>query len=199
MTRAHRRRPYRFIAAWLRAPLRVGAVVPSSRTLARAMAAQVDITQPGVIIELGPGTGVITHALLGRGIARERLLVIERDQRMHDIMSAAFPELQILRADAASLGAVIAGAGNPPVCAIVSSLPLMSMPKHISMAIEKQMAELIGDKGVIVQFTYSPGSPINQKDLWNYRLRGKRVKTILRNIPPAHVWVYWRERRQVKR
>lgn len=195
----HKHRRDRFIAAWLRAPLKVGAVMPSSRALAKAMAAQVDQALEGAVIELGPGTGVVTHALLKAGIASERLLVIERDRRMFEATAAQFPELAILNADAMELDKALAAQAISKVCAIVSSLPLLGMPKPVRGAIEKQMAEAIGDVGIIVQFTYGPKSPISGDELMKYRLRGKRVKTVLANIPPAHVWVYQRERRKVKR
>jgi phosphatidylethanolamine/phosphatidyl-N-methylethanolamine N-methyltransferase len=195
----HRHRSDRFIAAWLRSPLKVGAVVPSSRTLAKAMAKQVDVSKPGVVIELGPGTGVVTHALLKAGIAHDKLLVIERDKRMYGVMAAQFPDLDVICADAMELTKTLAERKVTKVSAIVSSLPLLSMPKQVRGAIEKQMAEAIGDEGVIVQFTYGARSPLPKTELFKYRLWGRRVRSVLANIPPAHVWVYKRERRKTKR
>lgn len=197
--RSHHHRRDRFIAAWLHSPLKVGAVVPSSRSLAKAMAVQIDVENPGAVIELGPGTGVVTHALLKAGIAADRLLVIERDKRMFGVMASQFPELRVICADAMELDKVIAKERITQVNAVVSSLPLLSMPKMVRGVIEKQMAEAIGDEGIIVQFTYGPKSPISGDELTKYKLRGKRVKTVIANIPPAHVWVYKRERRKVKR
>lgn len=198
-SRRHRVRRDRFIAAWLRAPLKMGAVVPSSRTLARAVARQVDATSPGAVIELGPGTGVVTHALLKAGIEPGRLLVIERDKRMWEVMAAQFPQLKVHCADAMTLGDVLKEQGIMQVCAVVSSLPLLSMPKPVRAAIEQQMADCIGEQGVIVQFTYGPRSPFPGSELMRYRLWGRRVKTVLNNVPPAHVWVYRRERRKKRR
>lgn len=196
---ARKPRPHQHLAAWLRSPLKVGAVVPSSRALARAMARQVDIASPGSVIELGPGTGVVTHALLAAGVKPQQLFVIERDKRMFGVMKSIFPDLHILCADALELDKVAASAGMSPVNAIVSSLPLLSMPKMVRVMVEKHMAALIGEKGIIVQFTYGPKSPISADELLRYRLWGKRVKIVVANIPPAHVWVYRRERRKSKR
>lgn len=192
-------KPHHLLASWLRSPRSVGAVVPSSRALARAMAAQVDVHAPGVVVELGPGTGVVTQALLDAGIETHKLLVIERDRRMYGFMASHFPGLRLLCADAMKLGEVLAEQKVSGVNAIVSSLPLLSMPKQVRGAIENQMAEAIGAGGVIVQFTYGPKSPISPDELARYRLWGRRVKLVVANIPPAHVWVYKRERRKAKR
>ncbi len=80
-------RRHHFLAAWVRSPLKIGALLPRSRGLANAMAAEVDVKKPGVIIELGGGTGAVTHALLASGIPPERLVVIERDRKLHVILS----------------------------------------------------------------------------------------------------------------
>src|SRR5579871_6735393 len=78
---------HQLFAAWIRSPLKVGALLPSSRALARAMAAEIDLSTPGTIIELGAGTGAVTHALLHAGIPADRLVIIERDRKLHAIMS----------------------------------------------------------------------------------------------------------------
>jgi len=189
---AHRHRRHHFLAAWVRSPLKIGAVLPSSRGLARAMASQVDAGKPGAVIELGAGTGVVTHALLKAGITPDRLIVIERDPHLHSIMAAQFPHLHVLCADAIDLDAVLAENGITQINAIVSSLPLVSMPKPVQHGIIRQMAALIGEDGNIVQFTYSLRSPIRAQLMRQFHLHGERVKRVLANVPPAHVWVYRR-------
>ena len=77
-----------FFRAWMAAPLRAGAQVPSGRGLAKAMAAAVDPEAPGVVVELGPGTGAITSALIERGIAPERLILIEADPQLKQVVRA---------------------------------------------------------------------------------------------------------------
>lgn len=189
---AHRHRPHHFLAAWIRSPLKVGALLPSSRTLARAMAAEIDLEKTGMIIELGAGTGAVTQGLLQAGISPERLLVLERDRKLHAVMSSRFPELNVVCADAVDLGQVLIGQKITKVNAVVSSLPLLSMPKPVRHAIQEQMAACIGHDGVIIQFTYGPRSPISGRQLHKYRLHGQRRRTVMTNVPPAHVWVYKR-------
>lgn len=195
----HRRNPHHFLIAALRSPLSIGSIVPSSRGLSRAMASAVDVSKPGAVIELGAGTGVVTHALLKHGVPPEKLIVIEREEHLHDLLSVHFRNLNILRADAIELNDVLKKAGVKQVNAIVSSLPFLSMPKQVRYAIQQQMAQAIGDDGIIVQFTYGPKSPIEPGQLRQGNLRGKRMKLVVANVPPAHVWIYQRERRKKQR
>ncbi len=188
----HRRLRHHFIAAWIRSPLKIGAALPSSRALARAMAAQVDIARDGAIIELGAGTGMVTQALLEADIPRDRLLVIEREKPLFAILQAAFHNLNILCADAMELEEVLENEGVKKVSTIVSSLPFLTMPVAVRHAIQEQMAKAIGTHGIIIQFTYGHRSPINVGELKRYGLVGQRVKLVMANIPPAHVWVYKR-------
>jgi phosphatidylethanolamine/phosphatidyl-N-methylethanolamine N-methyltransferase len=181
---------HHFIAAWIRSPLKMGAALPSSRILARAMAAEVDTSRDGAIVELGAGTGVVTHALLEAGIPRSRLLVVEREKKLHALLHSTFHDVRILCADALELENVIKQAGVQKVNAIVSSLPFISMPAAVRKGIQEQMAKAIGDDGIIIQFTYGPKSPISASTLKRCGLEGKRTKLVLLNVPPAHVWVY---------
>ncbi len=179
-----------FIGAWIRSPFAMGAVMPSSRMLARAMAAQIDLGAPGIVIELGAGTGAVTQALVQTGISPDKLIIVERDTRLHKFLTQNFPQLHIICADAAMLDKAISERGIKDVNAIVSSLPLLSMPRALQTVIEARMAEAIGDTGKIIQFTYGPKSPVSQHTLRKYGLFGQRVRTVLANIPPAQVWVY---------
>ena len=188
----HRQSRRHFVAAWLRSPLKMGACLPSSRTLARAMARQVDISRAGSIVELGAGTGVVTQALLEVGIPKNKLLVIEREEKLYALLGTVFPDLPLLCADAMDLDEVLKDNGIHKVNAIVSSLPFLMMPAQVRGIIEEQMAKAIGLDGIIVQFTYGHKSPISPSELNRYGLVGKRVKLVLANVPPAHVWVYKR-------
>lgn len=188
-----------FLAAWVRSPLKIGALTPSSKSLARAMARQVDLSQEGLIIELGAGTGAVTHALVEAQIPAERLLIIERDPRLFSVLHTHFPQLKIVRADAVELHQVLEECGVKKVCAIVSSLPLLSMPRGIRQQIETRMATAINGTGSIIQFTYGPTSPIPHDRWRGLRIYGKRRQFVVSNVPPAHVWVYRRDRRVKRR
>lgn len=120
-----------FLARWLKAPHRIGAVAPASRGLTRAMARQIDLNAAEPVIELGGGTGSITRALLEAGLDPTRLIVVEHDRRLHALLQARFPGLRVLRGDAAQLRALLAPLGIARASAVVSSLPLLSMPRRL--------------------------------------------------------------------
>lgn len=190
--RKHRRLRHHFIAAWVRSPLKMGALLPSSRGLARAMAQQVDMSRAGAVIELGAGTGVVTHALLEADIPKKNLIVIEREKPLFAILHATFHDVKILCEDAMELTEVLENQNVKKVNAIVSSLPFLTMPSAVEQGIKEQMAKAIGDDGIIIQFTYGHRSPFNIGEQKRYGLTGQRVKIVLLNVPPAHVWVYRR-------
>jgi phosphatidylethanolamine/phosphatidyl-N-methylethanolamine N-methyltransferase len=181
-----------FLRAWVKAPLKVGAVVPSSRALARCMAHQVDINAHGWVVELGAGTGVMTRALLEAGVDPERLLVVEREKRLVQLLQARFPQLRIIRADARYLMDTLHTLHIHEVSAVVSSLPLLSMPPSVQQAIVGQMFEAVGNRGRLVQFTYGPASPIQRRHLKAHNVHAKRVARVWRNVPPAAVWRFER-------
>lgn len=196
-THGQQRRP-QFLVAWMRSPLKIGSFTPSSKSLARAMVKHIDLSQEGMVIELGAGTGAVTHALMAT-VPSERLLIIEREPQLFTILHAQFPQLRIVRADAAELHQVIEESGIPKICAIVSSLPLLSMPRGVRMQIEARMAAALNDGGQIIQFTYGPASPIPHDRWRSLRIYGKRKQFVVSNVPPAHVWIYKRDRRIKRR
>ncbi len=189
-TAKHKRRRHQFIAAWLRAPLKTGAVLPSSRTLARAMAKQVDHARLGAVVELGAGTGVVTHALLETGLSPERLVVVEREKKFYDILRASFQGPVMVHGDAQELDGILRKHHIRQVNAIVSSLPLITLPKAVRAAIVEQMAARVRDGALLVQFTLGIYSPISNAEQIRLGITGKRVKIVMVNVPPAHVWVY---------
>ena len=142
-----------FLRRFLGDPKRTGAVAPSSPFLAREMARAVDPQTPGVIVELGPGTGPVTKALIARGIRRERLLLVEYDAYFCNLLAERFPRARVLRGDAYALGATLAGRVGRPVAAVVSSLPLLNEPPERRIALLDDAFALMGPDGVFVQFT----------------------------------------------
>ncbi len=178
-----------FLGRWLKAPHRIGAIAPSSRYLARAMARQIEPRQTRLVVELGGGTGSITRALLASGLPPEKLLVVERDERLHRLLAERFPELRVVAGDAAQLTTLLRPLGVTSVSAIVSSLPLLSMPKRLRQRIVEQCFALLGARGSLVQFTYGLASPLPERD---YAVSGRIAARVWRNFPPACVWRFER-------
>jgi phosphatidylethanolamine/phosphatidyl-N-methylethanolamine N-methyltransferase len=178
-----------FLARWIKAPHRIGAVAPASRGLARAMARQIDPNATEPVVELGGGTGSVTSALLEAGLDPARLVVVEHDRRLHALLQARFPGLRVLRGDAAQLGALLAPLGISRVSAVVSSLPLLSMPRRLRTRILEESVALLGPRGSLVQYTYGLVSPLARRD---FGLTGEITARIWRNLPPAAVWRFRR-------
>lgn len=179
-----------FLREWIGNPLKTGAVSPSGRWLARAMAAEVDPTSDGPVIELGPGTGVFTKALIDRGIAPERLVLIEYSSDFCGLLAKRFPGVRIVNGDAYALPGHLAALGISNAAAVVTGLPLLSRP--VGRRIEMVEACVgAGAPGMpVVQFTYAMQPPVPpQPGKFNVR-RGRRV---LFNLPPATTWIYSRD------
>ena len=152
----------RFIRSWLENPRLAGAITPSGRFLARAMAQCVDPADDGPIVELGPGTGPVTQALLARGISPERLLLVEFEPSFCHLLAHKFPRVKVIRGDAYRLSETLAGQlGGRRPAAVVSSLPLLTKPETARIALLRQAFDLMGPEGRFIQFTYGVKSPVS--------------------------------------
>jgi phosphatidylethanolamine/phosphatidyl-N-methylethanolamine N-methyltransferase len=180
-----------WLKLWIRNPLRLGAIAPSSRELALAMARLVPIDGLGPVVELGGGTGVVTRGLLETGIAPDDLIVIERDPTLHALLRKQFPAVHVILGDATDLSRILAPMNLPPVRAVVSGLPLLSMSKPVQRKIVEEALKVMGQGGPLIQFTYGPFSPIARR---HFGLVGRVAERVFANLPPASVWEYWQSR-----
>ncbi len=175
-----------FFRSWLADPLRVASVTPSSRSLARLITREID-PRSGPVLELGPGTGVFTRALIERGLREEDLVLVESGPDFAAVLKARFPASTILSIDAARLAdghsEIPAGIG-----AAVSGLPLLSMPTRKVMAILSGIFLHMRPGGHLYQFTYGPRCPIPRPLLDRLGLRARRIGGTIRNFPPASVY-----------
>lgn len=184
-----------FLRQWLKSPLRTAAVLPSSAELGAAMVAELPPDSRRVI-ELGGGTGAITEALLQAGIPAEGLLVVELNEELHAHLQARFPGVSIVEGDARDLREIawrhrFLDAGT--VDAVVSSLGLLSMAREAQHAILVAACACLGPHGRFIQFTYGPQAPVAEDVVQSLGLRVRRGDFVLRNVPPATVYVYTRE------
>lgn len=184
------RRNLGFLRRWLKNPKAVGAVMPSGRSLSSAMVAGIDLAAPGTVVELGGGTGSITSALLEAGVPAVDLAVVERDPAFAEIIARRFPDVRLLRGDAADLRRLLREAGIDEVKAVVSSLPLLSIPERACLRIISEAMAALNDNGVLVQFTYGPASPVSRRIATRLGLQSERIGWVVDNIPPASVWRY---------
>lgn len=184
-----------FLKRWLRRPFAVGAVVPSGRLLAEAMARTTFAEmkgREGHVIELGAGTGEVTKALLAAGIPADRLALVERDPELASFLRRHFAGPRIVEGDAARLPKILSEQGIGSVSAVVSSLPLLSLPADVVRGIVEGVFDALPRGGALVQFTYGPAQPVPRSLSQALRLVGTRGSRIWRNMPPAVVWTFRR-------
>ncbi|MCC6777250.1 MAG: phospholipid methyltransferase [Hyphomicrobiales bacterium] len=179
----------RFLRTWIEKPLAIGAVTPSGRALARTMAAFVDPTRPGPIIELGPGTGPVTEALISQGIDPSRLVLVEFDPNFCRMLRARFPTATVVQGDAYSLKRLLGGLLQQPAAAVVSGLPLFTKPLRMRLRLLFEAFNLMAKGAPFVQFTYHAVPPIPRR---LDRVMAEGSERVWMNIPPARVWVYRR-------
>jgi phosphatidylethanolamine/phosphatidyl-N-methylethanolamine N-methyltransferase len=179
----------RFLRSWLERPLVMGAVTPSGKILARTMASFVDPRIPGPILELGPGTGPVTDALIRRGIAQDRLILVEYSPDFCRLLKRRFPKATIIQGDAYDLNETLSGILTEQPAATVSSLPLFTKPMDQRLALLEAAHEIMRPEAPFIQFTYAVVPPI-PKNPKRYTVTGSN--RVWLNFPPARVWVYRR-------
>lgn len=184
-----------FFKQWLKNPLSVAALSPSSRQLARLMVRELPKDAERVV-ELGGGTGVFTQAMLEHGIEPQRLMVVELNAELHQFLHQRFPDVRVVCGDARQLPSLVDEHrfGDSPVDAIVSGLGLLSMPKSLQREILEGAFAVLPPEGRYIQFTYGPVSPVGREILDDLGLVVRRGGFAWWNIPPASVFVYTRSR-----
>lgn len=181
-----------FFRAWVSDPGSVGALAPSGLALAKLMASEIT-ADSGPIIELGPGTGVFTRALLARGVREEDLTLVEYQSDFVKLLQRRFPEARVLSMDAAGLHQRELFQ-NSPVGAVVSGLPLLNMPPRKALAILSGAFGYMRPSGAFYQFTYGPRCPVPRSFLDRLGLHATCVGRALVNVPPASVYRITRRR-----
>lgn len=180
----------RFLRAWMRDPLRVASVTPSSSALAELMVAEIG-PHTGPVIEFGPGTGVFTRALLDRGVAEQDLVLVEKGADFATLLRARFPRSTVLCIDAAAIGRAELPF-DVPAGAVVSGLPLLSMKPRTIFAILAGAFTHLREGGAFYQFTYGPRSPVPGALLERLGLKAAHMGHTYRNLPPAAVYRFSR-------
>jgi len=175
-----------FLRQWATAPLRTAAVAPSGAALARIMTQ--DITPAtGAVIELGPGTGVFTHALRNRGVAERDITLIELNPDFAALLKRRFPQARVLQMSAADIQEVpMLREGR--VGAVLSGLGLPSMPVRRVVQIMQGAFRCLIPEGGFHQFTYGPRCPVSDDVLNFLGLQAERIGGTVFNLPPASVY-----------
>jgi phosphatidylethanolamine/phosphatidyl-N-methylethanolamine N-methyltransferase len=173
-----------FWRAFLANPMKVASPVPSGPALGRAIAEAVDTHTPGMVLELGSGSGAVTGALLARGIAPVDLIAIEWDPGFCGLLRQRFHGVNVLQGDAFAFPELVPGR---TFNAIVSGLPVLGLSRARRRRFLGLALEALDRDGVFVQFSYSPLPPLPS----GFGIKVTR-RIVWANLPPMHVWRYTR-------
>lgn len=181
----------RFFRGWMHRPRAVGSIVPTSAVTARHMASLVD-TQSGLpVLEVGPGTGVITRAILQRGVRPQNLYAVEYSPEFVQHLRRNFHGVNVVEGDAFDLEAALGEQADLTFDCVISGVPLLNFPVARRVAYLEDLLTRIPHGRPVVQLTYGPKSPV-PPGLGDYTVR--HFHFVIRNIPPTQLWVYRRGR-----
>ena len=180
----------RFIRSWLEKPLETGAVAPSGKVLARTMASYVDPAVRGPVVELGPGTGPVTEALVAQGVDPARLVLVEYNPMFCRLLRTRYPAATIVQGDAyglrRALGKVIP---QRAAAAVVSGLPIVTKAVRTRLRLVNEALSFLTPGAPFIQFTYAVLPPLPRAIAG---VRAEVSERIWLNLPPARVWIYRR-------
>ncbi len=180
----------RFIKGWIDKPKHVGAILPTSAVTAKKMASIANPQSGLPVLELGPGTGIITKAILERGIAPEKLVAIEFSTDFYQHLVKAYPGVNFINGDAFDIEKTLGEqwAGQQFDC-VISAIPLLHFPMYRRVQLIDKLLDLLPPGRPVIQITYGPVSPVIA---WPDRYQIEHFDFIVRNIPPAQLWIYRR-------
>jgi phosphatidylethanolamine/phosphatidyl-N-methylethanolamine N-methyltransferase len=179
----------KFFKGWIDKPKTVGSIVPTSSIAARRMASVVNPDSGLPVLELGPGTGVITRAILALGVKPENLYSIEYSDDFVRHLTAQFPGVNIIKGDAFDLDATLGDKRGMMFDSVVSGVPLLNFPVAQRIRYIEDLLGRIPPGRPIMQLTYGPLSPV-PAGRGDYKV--EHYDFVLRNIPPTQLWVYRR-------
>jgi len=178
-----------FFRHWLEAPLRIGALTPSSPMASRAIAQFANTRDDLPILELGGGTGSITAAMIDAGIPPSRIYTLEQQPSFCELLRRRFPGVTVLEGDATKLRAMLKEHNIERLSMVVSSLPIIWFPLEAQRAIIEQAFSLMGAAGYFIQVTNWVKSPLPAH---RFGLKGEVVGRVWSNFPPYGIWLYRR-------
>jgi phosphatidylethanolamine/phosphatidyl-N-methylethanolamine N-methyltransferase len=183
----------RFFGRFLRHPMRVGAVAPSSRFLARQAIAPVARAGDPVVVELGPGTGAFTHAIQHRLGGRGRHIAIEIDATFAEVLRSRYSQLEVVVGDAATLPDVLAARGIAAADAVVSGLPWSAFAPDRARSVLDAVAASLAPHGAFTTFAYlhaiwAPPARRLRRDLERTFQEVVPGRTVWANMPAALVY-----------
>lgn len=177
----------RFIRGMMAQPKTVGAIMPTSARMAAKMASIIDTGSGLPVLELGPGTGVITKAILAMGIKPENLVSIEYSTQFYQHLQDKYPGVNFINGDAFNIEQTLEAYRGQKFDCVISGIPLLNFPMHSRVKLIESLLDLLPPGRPVVQFSYGPKSPVAKHPAV---YKTEHFDFIVRNIPPAQIWHY---------
>jgi phosphatidylethanolamine/phosphatidyl-N-methylethanolamine N-methyltransferase len=179
----------KFFKGWMDKPRAVGSIVPTSSVTARRMASIIDTKSGLPVLEVGPGTGVITKAILSLGVKPSDLYTVEYSHDFVTHLRRNYPGVNVIEGDGFNLDKTLGDKSAMVFDSVVSGVPLLNFPVKRRVAYLENLLSRIPHGRPVVQLTYGPKSPI-PPGFGDYTV--EHFHFILRNIPPTQLWLYRR-------
>lgn len=179
----------RFLGGFVRSPQRLGAVAPTSSIVCDVIASHISSPNRLPVLELGPGTGAVTDAILRKGVVEEDILAVEFDQKFCTEWALRYPSASIIRGNALDLDASLEHLDYDKFDCVVSGIPMLNFGKADHKKFLDAAFSRIAPGRPIIQITYGNRSPIIVEDP---AIVVECSPRIMRNFPPAKVWTYRR-------
>jgi phosphatidylethanolamine/phosphatidyl-N-methylethanolamine N-methyltransferase len=177
----------RFFKGMMQGPKTVGAIVPTSSVTAKRMASVIDVKSELPVLELGPGTGVITKQILARGVAPEKIVSVEYSEDFYRRLVEDYAGVNFIHGDAFDLKTSLGAFADQTFDCVISAVPMLSFPMEARIQLLEDLLSRIPEGRPVIQITYGPVSPVIAKP---DRYHIQHFDFVVRNIPPAQLWIY---------
>lgn len=181
-----------FFRKWLEKGRTISSAVPSSRTMAVKLLGAIDFSRPGVIVELGAGTGAVTEYIVERLRPQHRFVAVENDPEFVDVLRRRFANHTILQADATRLAEPLANFGIHRIRYIVSCLPTPAFSKRSIVRFARWVEQSLDPDGLFLQLTIAP---LFYRGFYERLFEHVNYRMVWRNVPPGGVYLCRQPRR----
>lgn len=175
-----------FFQAFLRKPKEVGSIIPSSRFLMRRVVREARVDRARLVVELGPGTGGSTRALLRSMRPDATLLAIEINPRFARLIATSIrdPRLIVHVGSAEDITGALKAHGLPAPDVVLSGIPFSTMPKGLGLSVVREVHHVLAPGGRFVAYQVRDRVEILGRQIFG----PARVQTELLNMPPMRIY-----------
>lgn len=182
---------WQFLRGFIKHPVMVGSVIPSSKILIEKMLAPVDWDNCKLFVEYGPGVGTFTQHILDRLAPDATLVTIDTNEDFTTYLNAKFRDSRLVAVtgSAADVREIVASAGFEQADFVLSGLPFSTLPPGVGPKIASETSEAIRSGGAFLVYQFSPKVRDFIAPYFNRIDRGFEW----RNVPPATLFWAWKD------